>query len=471
MQPLLKTNFEQESYTPGVILEFPKVEIEKRARKSGVMNEPAPTSAELDSNEREITAYYRNVLGIEKNKLEDRLSDIRRQKESILDDVKSEKSYKAIEKIQGEIEQDLVLVKIESEAEIKKSQDTLDSATRNLRYHQATYSLEGVVPENKKSGELRHNAFLILIALAEFAMLALFYAEASDSGYLGGLGMAAILSGLNMGLAYLISECLLDYKKPYGTKKIQRLIGATLFSSMLLASIIFAAHFRFAINEVVLVSASSAVVNETWDASKLAWTTIVNQGVLVGDVMSWFLIFTSIAIAVAFIRKLQSYQTTNNKHWELYQAVISAEKNLEESKKHYLDRINTVFVSKKNAVVEVAETLNKKVDLLRQHWDKYNSQISVFEHYVGEVEDACNRNLGTYRIVNRQIATSAAPAYFSSKYALPDVKKYIDQFHDGYKESGADEVLPLIKKFDSYAAASVKGIQGKQEQYLTQLHI
>jgi len=79
MQPLLKTSFEQESYTPGVVLEFPKMEIEKKARKSGVMDEPATTSKDLDSNEREITAYYRNVLGVEKNKLEERLAEIRRQ--------------------------------------------------------------------------------------------------------------------------------------------------------------------------------------------------------------------------------------------------------------------------------------------------------------------------------------------------------------------------------------------------------
>ncbi len=471
MQPLLKTNFEQESYTPGVILEFPKVEIEKRARKSGVMNEPAQNSAELDPNEQEITAYYRNVLGVEKNKLEERLSDIRRQKESVLDEVKSDNSFKAVEKIEGEINQDLMLVKIQSEADIKKSQDELDAAKRNLRYHQATYGLEGCVPENKKSGALKHYGILGAIAIAEFAMLALFYAEASDAGYLGGLGMALILSGLNMGLAYLVSEYLLDYKKPFGTKKIQGLIGAATFSIMLLASIVFAAHFRFAINEIVSASATGAVVNETWEASKLAWGNIIGKGVFVHDVMSWFLIFTSIAIAAAFVRKLLTHQVTSNKHWDLHQAVIATEKNLEDAQKAYLEKVSAVFNVKKQAVQVLAEKLNKKVDLLRQHWDKYNSQISIFEHYVGEVEDACNRNLSTYRIVNRQIATSAAPAYFSSKYALPDVKKYIDQFHDGYKESGADEAQPYIKKFDSYAAASVRGIQSKQEQYLTQLHV
>jgi len=471
MQPLLKTSFEQESYTPGVVLEFPKMEIEKKARKSGVMDEPATTSKDLDSNEREITAYYRNVLGVEKNKLEERLAEIRRQKENIFDEVKSEKDYKSVEKLLGEIDQNLALVKIESDKEIKKWQDNLDLTTRNLRYHQATFGLEGVIPQNKQTGSLKHYGVLSVIAIVEFALLAIFYAESSNDGYLGGLGMAIMLSGLNMGLAYLISEYLFEYKKPFGTKKIQGIIGAATFSCLLLIAIIFAAHFRFAIGEIAASSGSVGSLNETWDASKLAWLNIVNQGLLVTDVMSWFLIFTSIVISVVFVRKLQSYQNTNNKHWDLYQSVNIAKQELEVAKKIFLEKVNTVFNSKKNEVETLSKKSNNRIDSLRQFWDKYNSDISVFKHYVDEVEDACNRNLSTYRVVNRQIATSEAPTYFSSKYALPDVKKYIDEFQDGYKDSGASEIQPNVNKFDKYVASSVKKIQEKQEQYFNQLHI
>lgn len=470
MQPLLKTSFEQESYVPGVVLEFPKVEIEKRARKSGVINEPATTSMELDSNEQEITAYYRNVLGIEKNRLEERLADIRRKKEAILDDVKSEKALNAVKKLEDDIDQDLSFIKVESETEIKRLVSKLDSSTRNLRYYQATYGLEGVAPENRKSGFLAHYGMLSGVVFAEFAMLALLYAEASDGGYLGGLGMAAILCCLNMGLAYLVSVYLIDYKKPYGTKKIQSVVGVTVFSLMLMASIFFAAHFRFAINEIVSVASSTGLINETWEASKLAWSNILNKGLLVNDVMSWFLIFMSIAIAAGFIRKLQSHEVASNKHWDLFQAVNDAECKLEASRKTYLEKINTVFLSKKNAIQSLGEGVNKSSDLLRQYWDKYESNISVFKHYVDEVEDACNRNLSTYRKVNRQIATSEAPAYFSSRYALPDTKKYINQFEEGYKDSGVNEVQPYLKRFDEFADSSIRAIQKKQEQFFTQLH-
>jgi len=399
------------------------------------------------------------------------LAEIRRQKENILDEVKSEKDYKEIERLLGEIDQNLALVKIESDKEIKKSQANLDLATRNLRYHQASYGLEGVVPKNKKTGSLKHYGVLFGIAIVEFALLAMFYAESSNDGYLGGLGMAIMLSGLNMGLAYLISEYLFEYKKPFGTKKIQGIIGAITFSCILLVAIIFAAHFRFAIGEIAASSGSAGSLNEAWDASKLAWVNIVNHGLLVSDVMSWFLIFTSIAISVVFVRKLQSYQNTSNKHWDLYQAVNSAKQELEISTKSYLEKVNAVFNLKKNEVENLSKKSNKRIDSLRQFWDKYKSDISVFKHYVDEVEDACNRNLSTYRVVNRQIATSEAPAYFSSKYALPDVTTYIDEFHNGYMDSGVSEIQANVNKFDEYVASSVKNIQEKQKQYFNQLHI
>ena len=77
-------NNEVNKFQPSIIHPFSDEEIAKRARKAGVMNQPSTSDSDLDVNEKEFTAFFRNLVDEERVKLNGKLSEIRREKDALI---------------------------------------------------------------------------------------------------------------------------------------------------------------------------------------------------------------------------------------------------------------------------------------------------------------------------------------------------------------------------------------------------
>jgi hypothetical protein len=100
---------------------------------------------------------------------------------------------------------------------------------------------------------------------------------------------------------------------------------------------------------------------------------------------------------------------------------------------------------------------------LQRMWDEYYAQLNRFEHYVAEVEGACNRSLLKYRSINRSIATDPAPKHFESAFSIPEVKAVKDIHSAEYTQTGIDLIKPKIVSLATFAKKVIDQIEKKRE--------
>jgi hypothetical protein len=254
------------------------------------------------------------------------------------------------------------------------------------------------------------------------------------------------------------------------------------------ASILFSGHLRYAASVITQQSLlgnalevtnlatgvkqrvlSSPEIDETFLASQLAWDNFMTHGVLVSDVMSWLLMFASAAFSILLIKKTFAYLGSENHYWNLYESWKNKDNELEKAKSTYISSVDGIYKSQTKLIQSIADDSEIRIGQLQAMWDEYYAELDKFEHYVAEVEGACNRSLSKYRSINRSIATDPSPSYFDSKFTMPEIKNLKGQFCAEYQHTGIDVIKPVVANVISFAKEVMRQIEKKREKKLVEI--
>lgn len=422
----------------ATVYEFPKEEIHKRATAAGFRNEPKFGSIELDVNEQEITLQYQAKLVTERNSFQDNLSTFLLKKSSLVASIESEATVHKLLNTRTEADRSFSQLYSQYQRAVEVASDKQDQANRKLRYYLTTVSPDHLV--NHGDNPYKHYGLLAGIAFIEWVLLANFYAQSSDSGFIGGVFMAAMISLVNIGLSGMITGAIKGLRSEQSSKIAYSCVELVFFTSALLATILFSAHYRFAANVIAESSANGSVsyFDESWEASKLAWTYFVEKGLNVPDVLSWFMMFAGVAFAVGFIKKSLSYKPHDKVLKGLESSLSQADQTIIDLKHKFPVDLNNSLDQYLQVFPVLRKEFEDTIHSLRSCSEGYNNQIDRFTRFVNELDGACNRSLTEYRVINRKVATETAPLYFADKYQFPveltSVQTMIDAYGDSYVE-------------------------------------
>jgi hypothetical protein len=239
--------------------------------------------------------------------------------------------------------------------------------------------------------------------------------------------MAMALSIINIGLAVFAGAVLRYVNHRSLTRKILGLLAATLLATLFLAATGFAAHYRNAARDVAALGEQQTQVapqganvpqaprgeDDQWKASKLAWQQYREYGFVFHDVLSWLLVI--LAIMFGIIAAWKGYGIDDrypgygpiSRRYEEHREVYKQEK------KKYTDTVDAVFTSAGRAQQDILRNVRRDIEYFQDLASKSEAAVSQYEQFCHQVTQACNDVLFRYRDLNRQVATSPAPAYFS----------------------------------------------------------
>lgn len=472
-----------EKYHPSIKHPFSDEEIARRARKAGVMNHPSSLDAEMDVNEKEFTAFFRNLVDEERAKLNNKLADIRREKDVLIHKTSSEGDANKVLEKECEIDQKLVSIQAVNMEQIEKLKEEVDYSHRRFRYFQSENNLEAVEPQ--KESAIRHWGLLGLMVVSEWVALSYFYGQTSNYGLAGGF-MTAGMIGLPIAIfAWMIGNAIKKFSSKSAPERFINISVAIVLFGFLVTSILFSGHLRYAASLItqqallgnsVEISTlgsttkqqiiSSPEIDETFLASQLAWENILNNGAFVADVMSWLLMFASAAFSILLIKKTYAYLGSENQYWSLYESWKNKELALENAKLTYLSDVDGVYSKQSLAIKKIADDVESRIAQLQTMWDDYHAQLEKFEHYVAEVEGACNRSLAKYRSINRAIATTQAPKHFESKFSVPESPSIKADFAAANNQTGIEVIKPKVATLKAYVKGVMEQIDKKREEKL-----
>ena len=162
-------NNEVNKFQPSIIHPFSDEEIAKRARKAGVMNQPSTSDSDLDVNEKEFTAFFRNLVDEERVKLNGKLSEIRREKDALINKTSADGDVNNMVEKECEIDQQLVSLEANNQEKLKQLNREAEDSLRRYRFYQSENGLEAVAP--KEESALQHWGMLSVMILMEWITL------------------------------------------------------------------------------------------------------------------------------------------------------------------------------------------------------------------------------------------------------------------------------------------------------------
>ena len=486
MKNLTLINSNPENYKPSIIEPFSEEEIAKRARKAGLQNSPFTADTDLDVNEKEITAFFRNLVDEERAKLNNSLSEIRRQKDALINKASTNGDINNVVQKENEIEPKVTSVEAINQEKLKKLSNEAGDALRRFRYFQSEHGLEAIEP--KKESAIKHWSILTGLILVEWLALSFFYGQTSNYGLAGGFMTAGIV-GLPIAVfSWMLGNSIKKFASKSTVEKYTNILIGLFLGSFIITSILFSGHLRYAASLITQQSVlgnsvelaglgqsakqtilASPEIDETFLASQLAWENILIHGAFVADVLSWLLMFASAAFSLLLIKKTYSYLGSENHYWNLYDAWKNKEQELDGAKVAYVQEVDSVYSSHASDIKSITDKAEVRMTQLQKMWDEYYAQLDKFEHYVAEVEAACNRSLSKYRKVNRSIATDPAPKYFESAFSIPEVKKVKDIHSAEYTQTGIDLIKPKIASLATFAKKVIDQIEKKREMKIEEI--
>lgn len=240
MKNLTSINTNSEKYKPSIIEPFSEEEIARRARKAGLQNSPYTADTDLDVNEKEITAFFRNLVDEERAKLNNNLGEIRRQKDALISKASTNGDINNVAQKENDIEPKVMSVEAINQEKIKKLSNEVGDALRRFRYYQSEQSLEAIEP--KKESALMHWSILVTLILVEWLALSFFYGQTSNYGLAGGFMTAGIV-GLPIAVfSWMLGNSIKKFASKSSVEKYTNMFIAFALGSFLITSILFSGH-------------------------------------------------------------------------------------------------------------------------------------------------------------------------------------------------------------------------------------
>jgi hypothetical protein len=400
--------------------------IDHLARTAGLMDTPMQRVNGLDTNEQGFVAHYRKKISDRGLNVQAQLNGLHQEIRQLRDDLLSGKQASFVTLSEQQVDPALAAITAQYTPELKRAGTEAETAQRMFRYFQVTNDLNDRLPHVPTAAWKLYSLMGVFV-LIEALVLATFYADMGDNGLIGGALTAAMLSLLNVLLAFGLGHSLRYLNGHKRQQKIFAVVGSLVCLSMLLASIAFAVQYRYAAKDQIVIVAEEGPDKGTYTGkptdkttithydqdeedralwvARRAWENTKLHGFIAPEVQSWWLMFSSLAFAALVVTKTYRSRDPFPGYWEAYQHWqdrVGAEKRAAEG---YFSQLQAVYDNQRKQVIDIAQSADTSATKIRRLADEHQQAVSSMLQFLTETEDACRRSLSRYRDVKRLIAT------------------------------------------------------------------
>ncbi len=390
-------------------------DVESLAKKAGTSNQPA-SSATQDPNELVFLQALKQRAVSATMRLNKALSDISNNLSTI--DVAEQKSRldNAVDNLESELRND----HLENVQTLSQYRDHVQNRQNDVDRFKREHGLTREA--DYKTSYWESMGVIALCLIAETTLNSTLLAEASNLGLVGGMGMAIIISLINVILGFsggLFIFPYLRHRRPLFTR-ISILFLLLLCTFAILFNLLIG-HYR-----EVLVSDP--------DSSAFLAVSHFFEGVFnLSTIQSIFLVFIGlIVVAAAFYKG-----STQNDPYAGYTRVSKIRdmklQRFKIEKEAQLDDLE----SKTRECEDELDEILKKAERVQQRYNSFNanfsSQQEVYRAYIEDLQQIAEIVISTYRQKNLEVRSedSPAPKYFAKKVSIDfDQKPTIPDYPD-----------------------------------------
>lgn len=409
-----------------------ELDVDRKAGKEGVQNNPPTNSTGLDANQQEIVGHFTTKLRQGKSDRETRLQKFAQDRAATASKIDIEQTKDSFARILNAVEPGLARLRQEHADVLRQAKENEGRALRYLRLFQQEHGLyhrAATYPDSL----IRHFAIVAAIAVFEWISLSSFYAEGSDFGLLGGILIAMALSIANVSLAIIAGYILryVNYKSP--TRKGLALVGVGFLAVCFIVITLGAAHYRTATNEIAQfqqaalqqptgVAAGKGAMIPTdadqWRAAKQAWHRFMENPLGFEDVFSVVLII--LAVIFGIFAAYKGYMTDDaypdygqhDRDFRKMKAVY------ETKKQDYSRAVDQFFEKTLQEQSRLLAEARANIDYYQQLVSRTIDEVRAFPREADEIQDACNIVVARYQQKNREVRTKPPPDYFGKSISF-----------------------------------------------------
>ncbi len=297
--------------------------------------------------------------------------------------------------------------------------------------------------------QVLHLAIIGLIALLETILNGFFLQRGSELGLIGGIGLAAMITALNLGMAFIFGNYCLNNLWHNQLKFI--LFGVLmLIIQVALLSIfsLFVGHYRAALEGDMFIAASEAVIT-------------FRSGIFeITDFNAWILVAVSFSVGVSLTIKFLTKDDIYPGYGENYRAYKKAEKEVELKQSEYTNSRLSIVNNAENNLNELER--NSKIYLIEYQALLQDSEklIKGYSSFLDSCSIFNDSLISEYRKLNKELRPTHEPRYFNDR-ALLDMSS-LEQLDVLTFEKDSD-ILPGLKEkllsLDSFYESSLDIIQ------------
>jgi gas vesicle protein len=409
-----------------------QLDVEALSKQSARENKPLSNSNSPDANELKFREHLSRKGFQSANKVKQSLSDLR---DSILNT--------SIAKETSEVDQ----MTSKFERQISSNLPSKLSHLKHLEddYRQSNDDLNHF----KKSNSLRRTAtypdshtltisFLFLALIAESMLNGVFFAEGSDSGLIGGIAIAMVISLFNILFGFSTGLFILRYKN-----HISRVISIFSYIGLILA---LALSFVF---NLLVGHYREALGIDPDNAQSVAVDNFVNGIMTIHDVQSWLLIAIGLCFFGFAIFKGYKFDDEYPKYGKIYRSREAIKEEINSVKENIYDEFDELHIEFDNKLEEIYEDVKMISRRLNSHVNAIENQESIYRTYSTHLQNCSDYVVKLYRDINVHERESAPPEYFNQINMKLDLN---DDFMVGFVDSRND----IIDKKDHLATTIPK---------------
>ena len=369
----------------------------KRAHAAGAQNSPPTSQRALSSDEDAIVLFFKKWMLAIEERVFAALATLRNN----LERERALVAVPSVDRAFSDLDSEFRKLKLEAEGRLLDLNSARLKSWRNLRNFRATNRLnrDAFYPKSHKFDMM----LLLVLVIIETIGNAFFYRAGNESGYVGGIETAIMISVVNVFVAFFVVGYL-SFRHLHARQaplKLAAIIGATVGCAGIVILNLSAAHFR----DMLSAGGDQEVFHAVADT--------FSKGFDLDTLQAFALLLFGLALAVLAAYKgyyfddpIPGYGYADRRHCE-------AKSNQREEELHFRKDLTQVAREHADAVKKEIETLRNSL----RDWQTAISLYDLIRDYLPDcqrnvVQRSCDATLRRYREENTRVRTSDVPAAF-----------------------------------------------------------
>ena len=417
-----------------------RIRTEQRGKKDGEADIPPLDASSLTTAEMEIIEA---VADIRKKGLEFYENQIAAYSSRIRS-ARAEREQ--IELRSGELRNEMRVEANAWKGHLWNAQQRVTGFQEKLDHYLKRHGIVG--PPRAQKNSILMIGVLAIVLIIEVALSGLFFAEKNEMGLLGGIGIAVVISGVNVLSCLLMGFGARFVMLRGALPKIFGLLMIALFFAEAIGLNLLVAHFRDALSNLPWTEATVEAVASV-RADPLAIEGLKSVVVF---------LFGLTVCTIAFIEGSVLWLDPRPGYNRLYDDSENAIEEYGHLYREAQEELSKLFQASRAELQSQAQKFRARVHSALDAVGGQSAITRQLNNFLETCDVAANKLLTRYREANQRVRSTGRPAYFDKAYEFPEYVRTAD-----LQSMETDEAKAEITKIDEIVEAGVANILSTRE--------